>query len=196
MIKTASGTKLTVNAFRSGSWHLFRPISVGSLIIVFFLGVICVISVTAQDDQSDVAPPPLILVSKAELSRLDAQTDAKARTKLALELMNEHLTAAEKLNTSQDFPAVYHELGIFQGLMDNSLDYLVRRDSGSNKILDNFKRLEIGLRGFGPRLEGIYRNVPHRFEEYVRKLMKYVRDARTKATDPLFSDTVLPKSST
>ena len=151
---------------------------------------------SAQDDQTEIAPPPLKLVAKSELTRLDAQSDAKARTKLALELMSERLTAAEKLNAAQDFTGVFRELGDFQGLMDNSLDYLTRRDNGSNKVLDNFKRLEIGLRSFGPRLDGIYRDLPRRFEEYIRKLMKYVRDARTKATDPLFGDTVVPRAKT
>ena len=76
---------------------------------------------SAQDDQTEIAPPPLKLVAKSELTRLDAQSDAKARTKLALELMSERLTAAEKLNAAQDFTGVFRELGDFQGLMDNSL---------------------------------------------------------------------------
>jgi len=33
--------------------------------------------------------------------------------------------------------------------------------------------------------------VPLRYEDYIRKLIKVLRDARTKATEPLFSDKVV-----
>ena len=183
------------NAVQKRSFRM----AIGYLVFIFSLFTFhfsLFTTASAQDDQTDIAPPPLKLVAKSELTRLDALSDVKMRTKLALELMSERLTAAEKLNAAQDFTGVFRELGDFQGLMDNSLDYLMRRDNGSNKVLDNFKRLEIGLRAFGPRLDGIYRDLPRRFEEYVRKLMKYVRDARTKATDPLFGDTVVPRAKT
>ncbi|CAN5442195.1 hypothetical protein BH10ACI2_BH10ACI2_19700 [soil metagenome] len=155
-------------------------------------GLLLTNSVSAQGDQNDVAPPPTRIIPKEDLIKLDTETDVKSRTKLALEMMSNRITAAEKFNTAEDFPGVFRELGVFHGLMDNSLDYLNRKNSNNGKVLDNFKRLEIGLRGFGPRIEGIYRDLPHRFEEYVRKLLKYIRDARTKATDPLFSDSVMP----
>lgn len=150
-------------------------------------------SVSAQDDPEEIAPPPLKLISKDERSRLDAESDLKSRTKLALEMMNTRLAAAENLHTGEDYDSLFRELGAFQGLMDNSLDYLLKRDTGSGKVLDNFKRLEIGLRGFAPRLETIRRDLPIRYEDYLRKLIKYVRDARSKAIDPQFADTVLPR---
>ena len=150
----------------------------------------------AQDDQPDLAPPPLKVISKDERTRLDGETDVKSRTKLALEMMNFRLAAAERLGTGEDYDGVFRELGIFHALMDNSLDYLLKRDAGSGKVLDNFKRLEIGLRAFGPRLETLRRDVPLRYEDYLRRLIKYVRDARSKAIDPQFADTVLPKTKT
>ena len=151
------------------------------------------LTAAAQDDQQDLAPPPLKVISKDERSRLDIETDIKSRTKLALQMMNDRLAAAEKLDVNEDFEGVFRELGVFNGLMDNGLDYLLKRDTGSGKVLDNFKRLEIGLRGFGPRLETIRRDIPPRYEDYLRKLIKYVRDARSKAIDPQFADTVLPR---
>ena len=60
------------------------------------------------------------------------------------------------------------------------------------KVLDNYKRLEISLRSYMSRVEVIHRDLPVKYEEYVRGLMKYLRIARTKALDPQFSDTVLP----
>ncbi|MEO6655244.1 MAG: hypothetical protein ABIO36_04110 [Pyrinomonadaceae bacterium] len=147
--------------------------------------------VSAQDD-SEFAPPPLKVVSKDERTRLDAQTDIKSRTKLALDLMQTRLTAAEMLTTGEDFDGVFRELGVFQGLMDSGVDYLTKLDTGNGKVLDNFKRLEIAFRGFGPRLEAIRRDMPPRYEDYIVKLMKYLREARIKAIDPQFADTVVP----
>lgn len=147
-------------------------------------------TVLAQDDL-ELAPPPIMTVTKDERAKLASITDVKARTKLVLELMDMHLMAAEQLNTNADFDGVFRELGGFQGLLEDSLDYLDKQNSNSNKVLDNFKRMEIGLRGFTPRIEVIHRDLPFRYEDYVRRLLHYVRDARSRAVDPLFSDKVV-----
>jgi hypothetical protein len=70
--------------------------------------------------------------------------------------------------------------------MDNTLDFLLRRDNGSSKIRNALKKYEIGLRGLAPRLELIRRDLPARFEPYVFRLIKNVRESRTKAIEPLF----------
>lgn len=159
-----------------------------------FTFVFLLSSVTnAQDDPPDGAPPPLKVFSKDEQDRLDAKKDLKDRTKLALELMDQRLTAAEKFAGSSDFDPMFRELGGFHALMDESIDHLNGLDTGKNKkVLDNFKRLEIGLRAFSSRIEVIRRDVPISYDNYVVKLIKYVRDARTQATEPLFGNTVLP----
>jgi len=148
-----------------------------------------VTAASAQDD--DLAPPPLRTVTKEERIALEAQSDVKARTKLALIYMTGHLATAEALNTKREYDAMFRELGGFQGLLDNTLIYLMAGDKTSSKVLDNLKRFEISLREFMPRLEIIHRELPLRYEEYVRKLIAFVRNARTKALDPLFSDTVV-----
>ncbi|MEJ7847111.1 MAG: hypothetical protein WKF92_03365 [Pyrinomonadaceae bacterium] len=141
----------------------------------------------------DMAPPPVKNVSQAERSQLEAETEVKKRTKLALELMDLRLKKAEELNSRQEFTQMFLELGGFHGLVDNTLVFLTqvsRSDSG--KVLNNFKRLEIGLRTFIPRMEIIRRELPARYEFYVRILTRYLRDARSKAIEPLFGDTVVP----
>lgn len=155
--------------------------------------VLCIVSFAQEDPLLEVAPPPLKIFSKAERSQLEAKaSELKDRTKLSLELMDLRLDAAEKFAGGREFEAMFAELGGFQALMDDSLDYLNRRHTGSDKkVLDGFKRVEIGLRGFSPRIETMRRELPLRYDDYVRKLMKYVRDARTKATEPLFSDSVV-----
>jgi len=75
--------------------------------------------------------------------------------------------------------------------MDDTLSFLGSNDKFKGRVLDNFKRFEIGLRRFTPRLELVRRELPLTHEFYVRSLLKQLRDARTKATEPLFGETVL-----
>jgi len=147
---------------------------------------------SAQEVPPDAAPPPLKIIPKDEIALLDDKTDIKDRTKLSLELMNVRLKSAEKLAEANDFDGMYRELGVFHALMDDALKFLNERDNGKGKVLDNFKRLEIALRGMAPKIEVIRRELPLRYDTYVRKLMGYVRSARAKATDSLFDDTVVP----
>jgi hypothetical protein len=142
-----------------------------------------------QDD--DPAPPPLRMLAKDERISLEAQANVKARTQLAVDYMNTHLAAAEEQFSKHEFDAMFNELGGFHALVDNTLLYLTTGDKSNKKVLDNLKRFEIALRQFMPRLEAIHHELPFRYEDYVRKLIAYVRNARTKALDPLFSDTVV-----
>lgn len=146
---------------------------------------------TSISAQPESAPPPLIMISKGELSQLDAERDEKDRTKLILNLMNSRVVAAERSNGAKDFTGVFRELGVFHALIDNSLDYLARRDIGKNRTLDNFKRVEIGLRGFASRIETIRREIPLEYDDYLRTLLKHIREARTRASEPLFSNSVV-----
>ena len=152
----------------------------------------------AQDetDYSDAAPPPVRAMSKEEKSQLTHETDAKDRTKLALELMNIRLTRAEELNTKGDFSHMYNELGGFHALMDDTLDFLYESSRGRDGVLNNFKRFELGLRAFAPRLGVIRREIPLEFDPYLKSLIRYLRDARSKAVEPLFSDAVVPNRRT
>jgi hypothetical protein len=51
------------------------------------------------------------------------------------------------------------------------------------------------LRSYTPRLELIRRDLPIKYEYYVRVLIKVLREARARAIDPLFDDTVLRERS-
>jgi hypothetical protein len=140
----------------------------------------------------DLAPPPLKLLSQDEKAKLNGETEVKRRTKLALELMDARLRQSEALHTSQNYDDMFTQLGAFHGLMDNMLEFLNQSDKDNHKVLNNFKRFEIGLRGFMPRLQMIHSDVPIRYEQYVRNLIKSLRTARARAIEPLFDDTVLP----
>jgi len=169
------------------------------LVPVFFaLIVVCVTSfdTAAQSIPNDIAPPPLRTVSKDELALLDAARDVKKRTQTALELMTLRLKQAEAMIVKDDLDQMYKELGGFHGLMDNTLTYLDKSDQDNRKVLNNYKRFEIGLRQFRPRLEVIRRDIPARYEPYVQNLIKYVREARARAVEPLFGDSVVPRTRT
>lgn len=164
-----------------------------NLIYIAFLVVTVAIPVAyAQKADDDSYPPPPRTISKEEKARLVAETDVKRRTKLALEFMEARMKQAEALHSLPDFDAMFVELGAFHALVDDTLEFLTGSSTDSDKVLNNLKRFEIGVRGFVPRLELIRRDLPFRYEFYVRRLAIFLRDAREKAIEPLFSDTVVP----
>jgi hypothetical protein len=167
-----------------------------SLLAAFSL--LSCVAVQAQEAEEKVpdnlAPPALRIISKDEKSALAGVSDVKDRTKLALDLMEVRLKKAEALNTQESFGDLLTELGSFQALMDDALRFLNRNDDGRGKIMSTFKRFEMALRAFTPRIELIRREVPENYEYHVRKLLKTVRDTRSKAVEPFFSTTVVPGS--
>ena len=170
----------------------FAPRSIVRFLCAFLLVFAAVGLARAQDDDDDLAPPPLRVMSADEKTRLSAEAEVKRRTKLALELMDLRLKQAEKDDAAEAYDPMYVELGAFHGIMDNMLEFLNKGDKESGKVLNNFKRFEIGLRGFIPRLELMRHDMPIRYEHYLRTLGKNIRAARTKAVENLFDDTVVP----
>lgn len=149
-------------------------------------------AVAIGQDDPEIAPPPLKTMSKDERTRLDSKADPKDRTKLALEFMTIRISSAERFSNAKDYDGMFRELGNFHALMDDALNFLIQKGPVTGKVLDNLKRFEIGLRAFSPRIEIIRRELPIGYDDYVRKLIRYVREARVKATDPMFGETVLP----
>jgi hypothetical protein len=143
------------------------------------------------DFDPNAAPPPVRAMSDRERNQLDAEQGLKDRTKLALALMSSRLSKAEEFNAKEEYPAMYSELGGFHALMDDTLEFLETAPR-KDKTLDNLKRFEMTLRGFAPRLAMIRREIPTEYDHYIRVLLKYLRDARSKAIEPLFGNTVVP----
>ena len=144
----------------------------------------------AQDDP-DPIPPPSQVISREERERLDSRSGAKDRTKLALELLNSHLAASEQMRGSENFEGAYRELGTVHGLLDNAINYLIDANRRGYKVLDEFKRMDIGLRALLPRIESLRRDLPLIYDAYVRALLQHVRDARAKAVEPFFDDSIV-----
>lgn len=167
----------------------------GALFVVSMLAAAAVAQPPTPDDDVEfdpnAAPPPVRAMSNIERTQLDGQQGLKDRTKLALALMSSRLSKAEEFNAKNDHTAMYSELGGFHALMDDTLEFLEAAPR-KEKTLDNLKRFEMTLRGFAPRLALIRREIPAEYDHYVRVLLKYLRDARSKAIEPLFGDSVVP----
>lgn len=159
--------------------------------------ILFVFPVLAQIDEeppADIAPPAMKLLTKVEKDTLQAQDkNLKKRTKVSLELMESRLLKAEKFNIEGRYGATLTELAGFNAVLDNQLDFLVRNDRGkSDRSFINF---EIYLRKQVTRLEAIRREMPSRYGYHVGKLMVSVREARSKAVEPIFGDPVTPTAS-
>lgn len=169
-------------------------ISSRDTMMVLFVTAIFLSAFAGQTLAQETAPPPLKILLKGEKDQLDSEADVKKRTVLALNLMEIHLKKAETLDAQNNFLEMYAELGRFSALMDYTLKFLNRNGNGNRKALNNFKRFEIGIRTFPPRLEIIRRNLPIRYELYVRNLIRAIRDTRSKAVEAFFDDGVVPNN--
>lgn len=180
-----------LSRFFSPDSHSFAVsvIAVFAAVLIFLIPA----SASAQIQMPDnIAPPPVRVLSKDEKKALDSLTDHKNRTKLALELMEARLKKAEEFGSAESYGEALKELAGFQALMNNTLHFLQRNNDGRGGILNTFKRFELALRAFSPRIESIRRDTPERFEFHVREILRGLRDTRSTAIEPLFGNTVLP----
>ena len=162
------------------------------VVLFLLLAAHCsLLTALAQEGQKEDAPPPLKVISKEEKKQLETETDITKRTKLALLLMDTRLKAAENFFSKQQYREMFDELGGFHALVDKTLDFLNRNDNGRGKVLGNFKRLEMSLRTFLPRIEIMRRELPAEYEFYVRNLARNIRATRAKAVEPFFGETVI-----
>lgn len=162
------------------------------LFLFLFITAALAASVKAQENMlKDTVPPPLSIISKGEGEQLNLQSDMKKRTELALDLMQSRLMKAETLSNEKKFKECLDELGGFQAIMGDAMVYLKKKNTGNGKSLSSFKRFEITLRSFVPRLEIVRRLLPEKFGYHVVQLMKSVRKTRSNAVEPLFSNTVV-----
>ena len=189
-MKTSTNKRFTINHLQFTIYYL--PFA---FLLFTFYFCLC-LPVFAQQKEDDppanVAVPPTKFLSQDEKKLLEAEKDTKKRTKLSLEFMEARIIKSEKLLVEDNFKDSLNELGGFHAVLDNALSYLVKHNDGSNKVDNNFKNFEIYLRKQVPRLETIRREMPIKYGYYVGKLMRAVREARAKAVEPLFDDTVVP----
>ncbi|MBK7706329.1 MAG: hypothetical protein IPN69_00125 [Acidobacteria bacterium] len=169
----------------------FGPTVFAILLAVCAVAVVPQIAFAQDDDFPEFRPTPKIELSKDEKTTLDGQPDVKKYLRAALDLMDARIKAAEAQNEAGDFDQMLENLGGFHALIDATLEHLNKIEARRGKVLDTFKKYEIALRGFTPRIENIRREAPDRYGAYVLKLLKRVRDNRSRAIEPFFGDSVI-----
>lgn len=135
-------------------------------------------------------PPPMKFVSRSERTQLAAARDTKTRTRATIELAEARLSRAEQLTAGQQYEAASTELGVYQGLVEDALNYL---DSTAPKKAsrDTYKRLELALRAHCARLESIRRVTPSDYATHVKAICEGARSARTEALNAFYGETVV-----
>ena len=141
--------------------------------------------------QQPSAPPPAKLITKEDRARVAAAKDDKARLRTTIEIAEVHLTAAETSSTAEDFDAAAASLGKYQALMEDALIFLGSKARDENRTRDLYKRLELALRGHGPRLVAIRRITPLEYAVWVKQLEEFARKGRTEALNSFYGTTVL-----
>jgi hypothetical protein len=158
----------------------------------------CVVALSAEARAQDLilppqpAPPPMIYIPEDSSKQLASASDEKARTRLSIELAEARLARAEQQTELKQFNDATAELGIYQALFEDALQYLHR--SGS-RTRDLFKRLEQALHKHAARIEAIRRATPSEFSGNILTLLRLVRDLRTEALESFYGDTVLGANS-
>lgn len=156
--------------------------------------IFCFASITAfaQEPFQSSAPPPMKFVSTNERNQLEAERDIKKRTRLTVALAEAKLLQAQTLTDNDQFSAVITELGKYQGLVENILAFLSEFPSDKNKTRDTYKKLEMSLRSHIVKLEAMRRATPAEYADNFKKTIDFIRDARDKALNAFYDDTVIP----
>jgi hypothetical protein len=144
-----------------------------------------------QDD-NEIAPPPVFSLTSEEKSQLNGESDIKRRTQLCLLLADSRLKRAEDATVREDYQTALTALGSYQAVIENHLDFLQRNNyNAAGKVRENFRRIDITLRAYAPRIETIRRTTPFEFAVHLKSILNFTRDARSRALDSFFSDKIL-----
>jgi hypothetical protein len=176
---------------------MFQNSQINSLIFSFLI-LLCAVNVSVGQEQQNATeeledvPPPSITLSQSEADQLKAENDLKQRTRLCLQLADNRLQQAETLTNNADFHDALSELGGYQAVINDGLNYFKSLKEDNNKVRDNVKRLEIALRSHAPRLETIRRSTPFEYSLRLKSILNFARNARSKALSLFFGNTVLP----
>jgi len=172
-----------------------KVLVVACLLLGFFASVS---SVRAQDPSPSPtplpAPPPIKLISKEERAQIDSAGDSKARVRTTLDLAALRLTRAEQLAKQTNYDDALAEVGSYEALIQDILDFLAGMKRDSNKTRDLCKRVELALRGHGPRLTTMRRETPLEFAVWIKKSEEFARAARTEVLNTFYGHTVVRES--
>jgi hypothetical protein len=138
------------------------------------------------------APPPIKVISKEERVRIDqTDGDSKARIRTTMDLAAARLTRAEQLAKQGSYDDALTEVGSYEALVQDSLDFVAGLKRDSNKTRDLCKRIELALRTHGPRLTTMRRETPLEFAVWIKKSEDFARAARTEVLNTFYGHTVV-----
>jgi hypothetical protein len=138
----------------------------------------------------DVAPPPTRKMTDDEKRLIMAETSVKKRAEVYVELLNARLAKTEALTTTESYQDALIEIGGYRAVLEHAVEFLNKQMS-DGKTLSALKKVEVALRGHLTRLETVRRDTPYKYAFHIQRLQKYIRAARAKATDAMFSDDVV-----
>lgn len=163
----------------------------GLLLVAF----VSVPSVSAQDAHPSptplTAPPPIKVITKEERAQIDQADDSKRRIRTTIELAAARLTRAEQLTKQANYDAAGAEVGSYEALIEDALEFLSGMKRDSNKTRDLYKRLELALRAHGPRLTTMRRETPLEYAVWIKKVEEFARAGRTEALNSFYGHTVV-----
>jgi hypothetical protein len=172
-----------------------RIIFSAPLLLLFVFA--CAPAVNAQDPTAQpsptplMAPPPFKMIVKEERAAIEQANDNSRRLKLTIEFAGSHLTRAEQHTSREDYEVAQTEIGMYQALIENALQFLRTLKRDSNKTRDLCKRLELSLRSDGPRLTAMRRITPLEFAVWIKQVEDFAREARTEALNTFYGHTVV-----
>ena len=181
--------------------RLAQHTSVQPALRLAFVCLLLLYSAARAQAQQDVvlpplpAPPPMKYIPDTVRGQLGAARDAKARTRLSIEMAEQRLINAEGYTAAQQFDAAAAELGIYQALAADALRHLQQLGKNDGKTRDLFKLLELALFRHSGRIEAMRRNTPSEYAGNVRAALNHARETRTAALNAFYGNTVLHEES-
>ena len=160
---------------------------------LLLLAFVCVPVVGAQDPQPTPlpAPPPFKMIVKDERAQIEQTNDSSKRLRLIIDFAAGHLGRAEDHTARENYEVASTEVGMYHALIEHALVFLSTFKRDSNKTRDLYKRLELALRGHGPRLTAMRRTTPLEFAVWIKQVEDYAREARTTALNSFYGHTVV-----
>lgn len=141
------------------------------------------------------APPPMKLIPQDEWTRLNNMRSPGDRTRASIEMAESHLARALEATNGGLFDHAAREMGGYQALFEDALKYLAAMDSSRGRVRDLYKRLELALREHAPRIETIRRITPLEYSVHIKGVLEYTKEARTRALDSFYGNTVMREQS-
>ena len=123
--------------------------------------------------------------------QIDTAGDSKSRIRVTVDLAAARLTRAEQLTKQSSYDAASTEVGSYEALIQDSLDFLRGMKRDSNKTRDLCKRLELALRAHAPRLTTMRRKTPLEHAVWIKKVEEFARAARTEVLNTFYGHTVV-----